>query len=78
MFKNILPPDIKSKICEKCQAVDSGVKGRCPYCGSRTSEVDVIEEIIEFAERTGTKIEFVGDNLILDEPGGVGGLLRFK
>ena len=69
---------IRGWICEKCQAVDSGVKDGCPYCGSRTSEVDVIEEIIEFAERTDTKIEFVGDNLILDELGGVGGLLRFK
>ena len=69
---------IRGWICEKCQAVDSGVKDRCPYCGSRTSEVDVIEEIIEFAERTDTKIEFVGDNPILAELGGVGGLLRFK
>jgi len=69
---------IRGWICEKCQAVDSGVKDKCPYCGSRTSEVDVIEEIIEFAERTDTKIEFVGDNPILNELGGVGGLLRFK
>ncbi|RCV63020.1 peptide chain release factor subunit 1 [Methanophagales archaeon] len=69
---------IRGWICEKCQVVDSGVKDTCPYCGSRTSEVDVIEEIIEFAERTDTKIEFVGDNPILDELGGVGGLLRFK
>lgn len=69
---------IRGWICEKCQAVDSGVKDRCPYCGSRTSGVDVIEEIIEFAERTGTKIEFVGDNPILAELGGVGGLLRFN
>ena len=69
---------IRGWICEKCQAVDSGVKDKCPYCGSRTSGVDVIEEIIEFAERTGTKIEFVGDNLGLDELGGVGGLLRFR
>ncbi|MEA2075772.1 MAG: Vms1/Ankzf1 family peptidyl-tRNA hydrolase, partial [Euryarchaeota archaeon] len=52
---------IRGWICEKCQAVDSGLKDKCPYCGSRTSEVDVIEEIIEFAKRTDTKIEFVGD-----------------
>ncbi|MCK4476040.1 MAG: hypothetical protein KAU16_04870 [Methanophagales archaeon] len=68
---------IRGWICEKCQTVDSGVKDKCPYCGSRTSGVDVIEEIIEFAERTDTKIEFVGNNHILDELGGVGGLLRF-
>nr|QNO57446.1 hypothetical protein LLMGBBFC_00003 [Methanosarcinales archaeon ANME-1 ERB7] len=69
---------IRGWICEKCQTVDTGVKDKCPYCGSRTSEVDVIEELIEFAERTDTKIEFVEDNPILAELGGVGGLLRFK
>ncbi|NOR77846.1 MAG: hypothetical protein GQ523_05365 [Methanophagales archaeon] len=69
---------IRGWICEKCQTVDSGVKDKCPYCGSRTSEVDVIEELIEFAERTDTKVEFVEDNPILAELGGVGGLLRFK
>jgi uncharacterized OB-fold protein len=56
---------IRGWICEKCQTVDSGVKDKCPYCGSRTSEVDVIEELIEFAERTDTKVEFVEDNPIL-------------
>ena len=69
---------IRGWICEKCQTVDSGVKDKCPYCGSRTAEVDVIEELIEFAERTDTKIVFVEDNPILAELGGVGGLLRFK
>ena len=69
---------VKGWICEKCQIVDSGVKDKCPYCGSRTSEVDVIEEIIEFAERTDTTIEFVEDDLRLAKLDGVGGLLRFK
>ena len=69
---------IRGWICEKCQIVDSGVKDKCPYCGSRTSEVDVIEEIIEFAQRTDTTIEFVEDDLRLAKLGGVGGLLRFK
>lgn len=69
---------IRGWICEKCQAVGAGTKNRCPYCGSRTSEVDIIEELIEFAERTDTKIEFVEDNPVLKELGGVGGLLRFR
>lgn len=69
---------IRGWICEKCQIVDSGVKDKCPYCGSRISEVDVIEEIIEFAQRTDTTIEFVEDDLRLAKLGGVGGLLRFK
>lgn len=64
--------------CEKCQLVDSYITDKCPNCSGKVSHVDVIEEIIEFAERTGTKIEFVDDNPILHELGGVGGLLRFK
>ena len=65
-------------ICEKCQLVDSDIKDKCPNCSGNVSQVDVIEEIIEFAERTNTKIEFVENNPILQELGGVGGLLRFK
>jgi peptide subunit release factor 1 (eRF1) len=42
------------------------------------SQVDVIEEIIDFAQRSDTKIEFVDDNPILQELGGIGGLLRFQ
>ena len=38
----------------------------------------MIEEIIDFAKRTGAKIEFVDDNPILQDLGGVGGLLRFN
>jgi Peptide chain release factor 1 (eRF1) len=68
---------VKGWICERCQAVERGVKTKCPYCGSKTSEVDIVEEIIEFAKRTDTKIEFVADNPVLDKLGGVGGLLRF-
>jgi peptide chain release factor subunit 1 len=70
--------NLQGWICEKCQLLDSGIKDKCPNCGGKVSEVDVIEEIIEFAERTDTKIEFVDDNPILQELGGVGGLLRFK
>ena len=69
---------VRGWICEKCQTVEAGVLEKCPYCESDTSEVDVIEEIIEFAKRKDTEIEFVGDNLVLDELGGVGGLLRYR
>jgi peptide chain release factor subunit 1 len=64
-------------ICEHCQVVETGVKTSCPYCNHETSEVDVLEEILEFAQRTGANIEFVGDNPILEELGGVGALLRY-
>jgi peptide subunit release factor 1 (eRF1) len=57
--------------------VEVGSKARCPYCDHVTSEVDVLEEILEFAKRSGSNIEFVGDNPILEELGGVGALLRY-
>jgi len=64
-------------ICEHCQIVEEGVSKTCPYCGNRTSEVDVLEEILEFAERTDAKVEFTDDEKIADL-GHVGGILRFK
>ncbi|MCX9085701.1 MAG: Vms1/Ankzf1 family peptidyl-tRNA hydrolase [Candidatus Methanoperedens sp.] len=64
--------------CEKCQLVDSDIIDKCPNCNGNVTQVDGIEESIEFAQRTGTKIEFVDNNPILQELGGVGGLLRFK
>lgn len=67
----------KGWICENCQAVEEGKTAKCPYCGRKTSEVDIVEEIIEFAERTDTKIEFV-DGKELKELGHVGALLRYK
>ncbi len=65
-------------ICENCQLVRAGTQpDQCPICEGPTSQVDVIEELIEFAERIGTALEFVGDNELLEELGGVGALLRF-
>jgi len=56
---------------------DEGVQTTCPYCGKRTSEVDVIEEILEFAERTDADIEFTDDKELANL-GHVGAILRFK
>lgn len=64
--------------CEPCQVVESGVKPKCPYCGGEANEVDVIEEIVEYAVRHDTDIDFVESNPTLDELGGIGGLLRYK
>jgi peptide chain release factor subunit 1 len=64
-------------ICEHCQLVKEGVKSTCPYCGNKTSEVDVLEEILEFAERIDAEIEFTNDKEIKNL-GHVGGILRFK
>ena len=75
----IIEKDYKLRgwICENCQVVEEGVKESCPYCGKNTSEVDVLEEILEFAERTNAEIEFTDDEEISDL-GHVGAILRFK
>lgn len=75
----LLEKDYKLRgwICENCQIVDKGLKKTCPYCGKKTSDVDVLEEILEFAERTDAEIEFTDDKE-LAELGHVGAILRFK
>lgn len=75
----LIEKDYKSRgwICEHCQVVKEGVKSTCPYCGNKTSEVDVMEEILEFAKRTDAEIEFTSDEEIKNL-GHVGGILRFK
>jgi len=64
-------------ICEQCQIVRVGRAKVCSNCGGSVSEVDVLEEILEFAERTDAKVEFTGDPEIADL-GHVGGILRYK
>lgn len=67
---------LKGWICESCQVVEKGATNTCPYCRKHTSQVDVIEELIEFAERTETRVEFVEDKEI-KKLGHVGALLRY-
>ena len=64
-------------ICEKCQIVKEGTQSTCSYCGKKTSKVDILEEILEFAERTDASIEFIDDKEI-SELGHVGAILRYK
>jgi len=75
----LIQKDVKIKgwICEHCQIVEEGNKKTCPYCGGKTSEVDVLEEILEFAERTDAKVEFTDDEE-LKKLGYIAGILRFK
>jgi len=63
--------------CERCQVVGIGTRKQCPYCGHDTADVDVIEELVELAEKNDSRIEFF-DNDTLKEIGGVAALLRYK
>jgi peptide chain release factor subunit 1 len=68
---------VKGCLCEHCQILNTGPIKDCPVCGEPTTEADVIEEIIEFAERTDASIEF-SDDEELSNLGHIGALLRFK
>ena len=75
----IIEKDFKQPgwICESCQMVGTGVKTQCPNCGNKTSNVDVLEEILEFAERTDAEVEFTDEEEIKNL-GHVGAILRYK
>ncbi len=51
----------KGWMCEQCQIIEVGISSVCPQCGKKTSEVNVIEEIIRIAERTDAVVEFSED-----------------
>jgi len=75
----LMEKDAKQRgwICESCHLLDVGVVSQCPSCGKNTSEVDIIEEIVKLAERTGAIVGFSQDER-LQKIGPVVGLLRFK
>jgi peptide chain release factor subunit 1 len=68
---------LKGCLCEHCQILKSGPVKDCPVCGNSTTEADMIEEIIEFAERTDATIEFTNDEE-MQKLGHIGGLLRYR
>ena len=68
---------LKGCLCEHCQILRSGPVKDCPVCGNSTKEADMLEEIIEFAERTDATIEFTNDEE-MQKLGHIGGILRFK
>lgn len=75
----IIEKDYKLKgcLCEHCQIVRAGPVKDCQICGGPTTEADVLEEILEFAERTDADIEFTDDEEIAIL-GHIGAILRYK
>lgn len=67
----------KGFICEKCQILKAMSIKHCQVCGGHVSEVDVIEEILEFAKRIDATIEFTNDEEI-SKLGHIGAILRYK
>jgi peptide chain release factor subunit 1 len=63
--------------CERCGIFRPGVAHQCESCGNEVFKVDVVEELVEAAEGMGTTLEFVKENDMLDELGGVAAFLRY-
>ena len=63
--------------CEKCQVAGIGAREKCPYCGRETTKVDIIEEIVELAERSDARVEFFNSKMLHDI-GDIAALLRYK
>ena len=49
---------------------------KCPNCSVPLKPTDIVEEMVELAERTRAHVEFT-DEAFLSEIDGVGALLRF-
>ena len=62
--------------CEKCNLVELH-PGKCTYCSAPLLQVDAIEELVELAQQTDARVEFVKDNKSLETLGNVGALLRW-
>jgi len=64
--------------CRECEHLDAGTAARCAACGSPSLfEVDVVNEIVEMAEKTGAEVDFADPMPTLDEAGHVAALLRW-
>jgi peptide chain release factor subunit 1 len=64
-------------ICERCQILKRGGAKLCYNCGNKTSRVDVIEELVEIAQRMGARVDFIqGEDM--KNYGHIAALLRYR
>ena len=64
--------------CEPCQRLGLGHRKICRSCQRPATEVDLIEELVEYAHRTDAEVDFIADNEELEALGGVAALLRYR
>ena len=62
--------------CETCRAFADG-PGKCPRCGGKLSESELVNELVEMAELSGADVQHVHDAPFLEEIGGVAAVLRY-
>jgi peptide chain release factor subunit 1 len=64
--------------CRDCEHLSAGSVEACPACGSASLfEVDVVNELVELAEKTGAEVDFTDPTAGLSEAGHVAALLRY-
>ena len=64
--------------CEPCQHLGLGQREVCRSCHQPVTQVDLIEELVEYAHRTDAEVDFIVDNEELEALGGVAALLRYR
>lgn len=69
--------ELRGARCRDCERVDASLVSECPVCGGEVFEVDLDNELVEFAERTGAEVETADPTEQLRAWGGVAALLRY-
>jgi len=64
--------------CEACQHLGLGRREVCRTCERPVTEVEFIEELLEYVHRTDAEVDFIADNEELEALGGVAALLRYR
>ncbi len=68
--------DVRGWICETCKAF-AEAPGKCPRCGGSVSGADLVNELVEMAQRTAAEVQHVKASPFLEAIGGVGAVLRY-
>ena len=74
----LLEDDLEARgfICESCKAFAEG-PGECPRCGGTVSPADLVNELVEMAQRTDAAVQHVRSSPFLGSIGGVAAVLRY-
>ena len=78
--KVLVHADLKPKgwKCERCDVMEEGEAETCILCDERVFPVDLVEEIVEYAQKTDAEVIFFREgHPILEGMGGIGAFLRF-
>ena len=78
--KILVTSDLKPKgwKCERCDVMEEGEADTCILCDEEVFPVDLVEEIVEYAQKTDAEVIFLREgHPILDGMGGIGAFLRF-